>query len=171
MKPWEHHIGQLLKYKLCKRVFSRSSHCSVIVAREFAVILTTDDECTSHANLATRYQLAQFVLKISFALVKKVGQGEMGGFQYGVLCTWQLPWLAVEKPWPAPAWSFLSLLTQTGVDKAPLPLQGLYFWHCRQFSDGRSVHWFEGPDHCKLANEWAWQKSLTQVRDLMEMLS
>jgi len=31
--------------------------------------------------------------------------------------------------------------------------------HCRQFSVGRSVHWSEGPDHCKLANHWAWQRS------------
>ena len=36
-------------------------------------------------------------------------------------CTWQLPWLAVEKPWSALAWVFLSFLTQTGIDKAPLP--------------------------------------------------
>ena len=46
----------------------------------------------------------------------------MGGFQHGVLCTWQLPWLAVEKPWPALAGPFLSFLTQTGIDKTPLPL-------------------------------------------------
>ena len=32
-------------------------------------------------------------------------------------CTWQLPWLAL-------AWPFLSFLTQTGVDKAPLPPRG-----------------------------------------------
>ena len=35
--------------------------------------LTTDDECTSHATLATCYQLAQSVLKIGFALAKKAG--------------------------------------------------------------------------------------------------
>ena len=29
---------------------------------------------------------------------------------------------------------------------------------CRQLSVGRSVHWSEGPDHCKLGNEWAWQR-------------
>ena len=34
---------------------------------------TTDDECTRHATLATPYQLAQSVLKIGFALPKKVG--------------------------------------------------------------------------------------------------
>ena len=35
--------------------------------------LTTDDECTRHATLAPHYQLAQSVLKIGFALAKKVG--------------------------------------------------------------------------------------------------
>ena len=60
--------------------------------------LTTDDECTRHASLAACYQLAQSVLKIGFALGKKVGYGEVGRFQHGVLCTWQLPWLAIEKP-------------------------------------------------------------------------
>ena len=39
----------------------------------------------------------------------------MGGFQHWVLYTWQLPWLAVEKPWSALAWEFLSFLTQMGV--------------------------------------------------------
>ena len=38
--------------------------------------LTTDDECTHHATLAACYQLAQFILKISFVLAKK---GEIGG--------------------------------------------------------------------------------------------
>ena len=33
----------------------------------------TTDECTRHATLATCYQLAQSVLKIGFALAKKVG--------------------------------------------------------------------------------------------------
>ena len=54
---------------------------------------------------------------------------------------------------------FLSFLTQTDVEKALLTLQGLHFWHCRQFSVGRSIHWSKGPDHCKLANEWVWQRS------------
>ena len=35
--------------------------------------LTTDDECTHHATLAVCYQLAQFILKISFVLAKKIG--------------------------------------------------------------------------------------------------
>ena len=35
--------------------------------------LTTDDECTRHETLAACYQLAHSVLKIGFALAKKVG--------------------------------------------------------------------------------------------------
>ena len=35
--------------------------------------LTTDDEYTRHETLATCYQLAHSVLKIGFALAKKVG--------------------------------------------------------------------------------------------------
>ena len=42
---------------------------------------------------------------------------EVGGFQHRVPCTWQLPWLAVEKRWSTPAWPFLCFLTQTGIDK------------------------------------------------------
>ena len=37
--------------------------------------LTTDDECTRHATLAACYQLAQSILKIGFALAKKIGGG------------------------------------------------------------------------------------------------
>ena len=84
--------------------------------------LTTDDKCTRHATLAARHQLAQSVLKIGFALAKKVGYGEVGGFQHRVPCTWQLLWLAIEKPWSALAWPLLSFLTQMGIDKTPLPV-------------------------------------------------
>ena len=38
------------------------------------------------------------------------------------------------------AWPFLFFLTQTGVDKSPLPLKRLHFWHCRQFSGSRENH-------------------------------
>ena len=43
-----------------------------------------------------------------FCASKKGRIREVGGFQHGVLCTWQLPLLAVEKPWSALAWSVLS---------------------------------------------------------------
>ena len=60
-------------------------------------------------------------MKIGLGLAKKGGIG--GG---GVLCTWQLAWLALAGP-------FLSILTQTGIDKAPLPF---FFFR-------RSIHWSE----------------------------
>ena len=43
------------------------------VQQHFLEFLTTDDECTRHATLATCNQLVQSVLKIGFALAKKVG--------------------------------------------------------------------------------------------------
>ena len=45
--------------------------------------LATDDECPQHATLAACYQLAQSVLKICFALAKKVGWGRGAGFSTG----------------------------------------------------------------------------------------
>ena len=41
--------------------------------------LTTDDKCTRHATLAARYQLAQSVLKIGFALAKRQDRGRWVG--------------------------------------------------------------------------------------------
>ena len=40
--------------------------------------------------------------------------------------------MAVEKPWSTLAWSFLSFLTQTGIDKASLGAPFLTYWlkHC-----------------------------------------
>ena len=52
-------------------------------------------------------------------------KGRIGGGEWvhrKLPYTWQLPCLAVEKPWSALGWPFLSFLTQKGVDKAPLPL-------------------------------------------------
>ena len=57
-----------------------------------------------------------------FCASKKGGIGGGGQFTPELPCTWQLPWLAVEKPWLTLAWPFLSFLTQTGIDKALLPL-------------------------------------------------
>ena len=111
--------------------------------------LTTDDECTRHATLGVCYQLAQSILNIGFALAKKVGGGRIsvrGAVHMAA---------ALADCRKALVGTGLAISTQTGVDKAPL----LHFWHCRQFSVGRSIHWSEGPDHCRLANEWAWWRS------------
>ena len=64
--------------------------------------LTTDDECTCHATLAACYQLVQSVLKTGFVLAKGWDRGS-----HDMLCTWQLSWLAVERPWLALAGPFL----------------------------------------------------------------
>ena len=83
--------------------------------------LTTNDSIWCRLTLAACYQLAHFFLKIGFALAKK-GKGEVGGFQHGVLCAWQLPWLAIEEPWLALAGPHLTLSAQTGSGTTPLPL-------------------------------------------------
>ena len=41
--------------------------------------LTTNDDHRHHRKLATCYQLAQSVLKVSSVLAERVGQGKMGG--------------------------------------------------------------------------------------------
>ena len=87
--------------------------------------LTTDDECTRHATLAL-YQ----------------HKGWIGGgsrHSYNMPCMWQLSWLAVERPCSALAGPFFSLLAQAGVETTPLSLQGLHFWHCRQFRSGGTL--------------------------------
>ena len=66
------------------------------------------------------------VLKIGFVLAKRVvgvGGGGGGGEGEGImLCIWQLPWLAVGKPWSALAMPFLSFLKQMGsLIPRPLP--------------------------------------------------
>ena len=89
-----------------------------------------------HATLDACYQLVQSVLKIGIAVAKKGDRGS---------CV-------------ALAWAFLSLSTKMGVDKAPAFL-GAPFLAVLAVFVGRSVHWSEGPDHCKLTNEWVWQRS------------
>ena len=53
---------------------------------------------------------------------KNGGIGEVTGFQHRMPCTWQLLSLAVEQPWLALVRPFLSVLTQMGIEKAPLHL-------------------------------------------------
>ena len=64
-------------------------------------VTTDDDECTHHETLSACYQLAQSILNTGLALAKKGGIGEVGGHSHDMLSTWQLSWMAVEKPWSA----------------------------------------------------------------------
>ena len=63
------HAAYSLVYVLLKRHEKKFNTASVVLVNP----LTTDDECTRHETLAACYQLAQSVLKIGFALAKKVG--------------------------------------------------------------------------------------------------
>ena len=54
-----------------------------------------------------------------FCASKNGGIG-VGGWLGGK--TWQLSWLALEKPWSALARPFLSFLAQTGIETTPLSL-------------------------------------------------
>ena len=44
---------------------------------------------------------SQFAMEIDSALVEKVGQEEVGMFENGMLCVWQLMKLVVEGSWLA----------------------------------------------------------------------
>ena len=59
---------------------------------------------------------------------------------------------AVEKPWLALAWAFLSFLKQTSIDKAPLPFKG-------------SISGTVGSFH--LGEAFTGQRALTIVSSLM----
>ena len=62
------------------------------------------------------------VHKIYYILGKPSPHGEVGGFRYGVPCTCQLSWLAVERPWIGNGWTLSSLSAQTGREYAPSTL-------------------------------------------------
>ena len=91
--------------------------------------LITDDAIWHHLTLAARMlSVGAIHFEDRFCASKKGGIGGGGGFQLGVPCTWQLPWLAVEKPWSALAGPLLTLLAQTGSGTTPLPLLGRRVW-------------------------------------------
>ena len=122
--------------------------------------LTTDDKS---CNFGRMLSVGAIRFKIGFALAKK-----WAGFSTG--CHAHGSCLA----------GCIKALVSTGlgislfIDTNGHRLRLLCLFGCsisgnvgRLFSVGRSIHWSEGPDHCKLANEWAWQRSWT-LKDLIE---
>ena len=95
-------------------------------------------------TLAACYQLAQFVLKIGFALAKKVGKGEVGVHSHDMLCTWQLPWLAVEQLWLALAGPLFNLLAPIVQKPLLSPCRSTISGSVENFQSGRA---FAGQDH------------------------
>ena len=126
----------------------RSCHCHSNRNNLFNP-LTTDDECTRYATLTACYQLAQSVLKIGSMLAERVGQDKVGGCHPEGDSAW---WLAVlagcGKAWVGTGLA-ISLLFYTNGRRNRCLARGSIF----------GIHWSESPDHCKLANEWAWQRS------------
>ena len=71
--------------------------CKDSLRYEYLVdLLTTDDIFSRCLTLPACYQSAQSIFTISFALAKRWDRGEVGEFQDGVPCAWQLLWLAVK---------------------------------------------------------------------------
>ena len=80
--------------------------------------------------------IATLIVAVLQSLEGKDEGGGVGGFQHGMPCTWQLPWLAVEWPWSAPTGPFLTFLAQMGVETSPLHLYVHHFRYCRFWSAG-----------------------------------
>ena len=55
---------------------------------------------------------------------RKGGQGEVGGVTRRVLCTWQLPGLAVKGPWLASGGQILTLAAWAGLKTLLSPIRG-----------------------------------------------
>ena len=75
-----HHSLDTNARNVCVRLVKRSYQLSLSAFMTNMTVnpLTTNDNYSRHRNLATCYQLAQFVLKISSALAERVERGEAG---------------------------------------------------------------------------------------------
>ena len=118
-------------------------------------LLTTDDKCTCHVNLAACYQLVKSISKMGFALGSGWDRGGWAGIVTSALhMAAVLP--GCRKVLVDIGRAFSLLFDTNGHRTTPLPLSGLHFWHCRQLLGGRNIPWLERVDHCKLTNEWLW---------------
>ena len=79
--------------------------------------LTTDDSIWHYLTLVTWYHLAQSILKIGFALIKMVGQGEACGHSHDTSCTW---WIVPRPHFLRWARSSLGLGTFSREERLPL---------------------------------------------------
>jgi len=71
---WNHFVNNFDPNNSCTLHFLCPwPKCVCTKGHSYNIPLTTDDECTRHATLATHYQLAQSILKIGLALAKKAG--------------------------------------------------------------------------------------------------
>jgi len=68
----------------------------------------------------------------------------LSGFEHRVLCTYQLPWLAVEQPWAALVGIFLKFSAQMGVESTPLPSFGAISGTASSFQSGGALASWRG---------------------------
>ena len=71
----------------------------------------------------------------------EMGQGDVDGVTHRVTCTWWLLWQAVEMAWLGLSGPILALVAQMLSENTTLTLQGLHFWHRRQFGVRMGVFW------------------------------
>ena len=71
---------------------------------------------------ASRYQLAQSVLKVGSALAERVGQGEVDGCNALADSAWRLLQLAIGRAWSALYGPFFCFHVQRGVENGPFTL-------------------------------------------------
>ena len=79
-------------------------------------------------TLSACYQLVQSVLKIGFALAKKVGWVDL--FKTAVHMAAALA--GCRRALVSTGWTIHTLLAQMGVEATPLPLQRHHFWDYKQ---------------------------------------
>ena len=109
--------------------------------------LITDDECTRLVSLgACSYIVGEIGFEDSFGLAKRVEQRD--GHSHDMLCACLYTLAGYRKA-----------LVALAHKNCSSPFVGAQFWHCRQFSVRKSVHWLESSDHRKLPNEWVWPRS------------
>ena len=146
---------------LIGRCLLEDAYCPRTRAWEREIVLnpiTTDDKCTHHATLATCYQLAQFVLKIGFALAKKDGIGGSG--QVSAQGVMHMALAGCRKALVSTGLGISLLFDTNGCRKGSSAFLGAPFLALLAVSSQeRSIHCLEGSDHYKLTNEWVWQRS------------
>ena len=108
--------------------------------------LTTNDAIWRHLTLAVCYQLAQSILKISFAVSKRWDRG--GGWVSAQSAIHVVAALAgSRKALFGAGWTISHLVSTKRLRNHSLPLWEHHFWICRQHSVRWSAHWSVSPDH------------------------
>ena len=83
--------------------------------------------------------IVSLCLHTGSASSERVGQREVGGLTYKVLCTWKLLVLTAKWPWLGPGGPNLVLAAWTGLENATLTLYRVNFWQRRLLGSWKGV--------------------------------